>query len=201
MTFKQHRLVTLVSWGLFIILGLGVTFRFPLMTGFDQLIFTSLSHMVSQGVTSFAKVMTAVGSPLVLTILTLLLILLTQFKHLGRLIEIFAFYFGTSALGLVLKYLFQRQRPSHQLLADTGFSFPSGHSLCAALLFFTVYSITSKLPKASHVTIRILVGIFSLLVMLSRIYLRDHFPTDILGSILLSLGAYGIYQSYRSKEK
>ncbi|WP_425533495.1 phosphatase PAP2 family protein [Streptococcus uberis] len=39
-------------------------------------------------------------------------------------------------------------------------------------------------------SIRCVTFVFTLLVLLSRVYLRDHFPTDILASLSLDFSSY-----------
>lgn len=58
------------------------------------------------------------------------------------------FYFGTSALALVLKLVIHRSRPLYQLLPDSGFSSPSGHSVCAVLLLLMVLFLLKENPTS-----------------------------------------------------
>lgn len=58
------------------------------------------------------------------------------------------FYFGTSALALVLKLVIHRSRPLYQLLPDSGFSFPSGHSVCSVLLLLMVLFLLKENPTS-----------------------------------------------------
>ena len=87
---------------------------------------------------------------------------------------------------LLLKPLVARERPfafsDIQLLikAPTDYSFPSGHTYpafaAAALMFIYKY-------KA-----RIIVLIIACLIAFSRMYLYVHYPTDILGGIIMGIG-------------
>lgn len=94
-------------------------------------------------------------------------------------------------LGLIIgngmfKNIIARERPnwlnpSIVLLIDnpTDFSFPSGHTLasfsCVFILFFT----KDRLRYAALVS--------AILIAFSRLYLYVHFPSDILGAVVLSL--------------
>ncbi len=100
------------------------------------------------------------------------------------------FMFGSASV-LSLKTFFKVPRPfvAHpdfhivEIARSTagGFSFPSGHSENAAVLFASIASLTKK--KA----IRILCIIMIPLVMFSRLYLGAHYPTDVLGGCAVGL--------------
>ena len=62
------------------------------------------------------------------------------------------------------------------------FSFPSGHS-CA--------SFAAATALLGHLPLRIGIGlvILALLVALSRLYVGVHYPSDVLGGILVGIGA------------
>lgn len=157
-------------------------------------VFNGISH---PKLTMFFITITNIGSPLVMTIITVVFVCLTSYHDRKQLILYLGYYFATSAGGLFLKHLMARARPDHQLLVDTGYSFPSGHTLCVTLFLFLFYHVMRKSYKSSLYSIVALIGVgcFTILVIISRIYLRDHFPTDVLASILLSVGAFSLLNS------
>ncbi|MGH2313228.1 phosphatase PAP2 family protein [Streptococcus uberis] len=114
----------------------------------------------------------------------------THLSPVKQALFLMTFYFGTSALALVLKLVIHRSRPLYQLLPDSSFSFPSGHSVCAVLLLLMVLFLLKEKPTFLSLSIRCVTFIFTLLVLLSRVYLRDHFPTDILASLSLDFSSY-----------
>lgn len=72
----------------------------------------------------------------------------THLSPVKQALFLMTFYFGTSALALVLKLVIHRSRPLYQLLPDSGFSFQSGHSVCAVLLLLMVLSLLKENPTS-----------------------------------------------------
>lgn len=87
---------------------------------------------------------------------------------------------------LCLKPLIARPRPcwldtSAELLiaAPTDYSFPSGHALSSTIAA-TVLTLTSRRLATAAIPLAVLIAF-------SRLYLYVHFPSDILGGVLLGL--------------
>jgi len=92
--------------------------------------------------------------------------------------------FGGLVLSSLLKYLFARERPDlvpHLSHVYTS-SFPSGHSMLAAVVYLTLGSLLTPLVEQRALKIYFL-GIallLTLLVGISRVYMGVHYPTDVL---------------------
>lgn len=87
---------------------------------------------------------------------------------------------------LIIKNVVARMRPYQmdgaiQLIINkpSEFSFPSGHTLCSFGAAISIYLYKKKLG--------VLMLILASAIALSRMYLYVHFPTDILGGILLGI--------------
>ena len=111
-----------------------------------------------------------------------------MYEYIGKKI-ILGLALGAIIGNLMLKHLVARPRPfkidnTRALLikAPKDFSFPSGHTAASfaavAALYFTG---EKKLWKVSLV--------LAVLIAFSRMYLYVHYPTDILGGVLVGLGA------------
>ena len=94
---------------------------------------------------------------------------------------------AASAWTYVVKVTIGRLRPPGEaLVAASGFSFPSGHSLNSAVTYGLIALLIwrSALPTpARRVTVVVLV-ILVVLIGLSRIALGVHYPSDVLGGWL-----------------
>ncbi len=110
----------------------------------------------------------------------------------------------STAINLLVKELIQRPRPTpsqvNVVAALTTYSFPSGHvmfyvSFFGFLGFLALYLLK---PSAIRSLLLLLVGSLIALIGLSRIYLGEHWASDVLGSYLLgSLMLVAVVQLYR----
>ena len=108
----------------------------------------------------------------------------------------------TGILVALLKNVYQRPRPTIQhLVEEGGFSFPSGHALASTLVVGALVIIVSQRVKNRHLRhlLQVLLMVFILTIMTSRIYLGVHYPTDVLGSLFLGLGMLHIEFPYYDK--
>ncbi len=90
---------------------------------------------------------------------------------------------GNGLLNTTLKHVFERARPEHPTtwLTETGFSFPSGHSSGAVVTFgMLAYLATRLLPPRWHLPALVAAVLLAFTVGASRIFLRVHFPSDVL---------------------
>jgi len=94
-------------------------------------------------------------------------------------------------LNLLAKTLIHRARPSMDLVIIvkqiSGYSFPSGHVMFYTGFFGFICFLTYTLLKPSWIRTLLLVvfGSHIILVGLSRIYLGNHWASDVLGAYLL----------------
>lgn len=99
-------------------------------------------------------------------------------------------------LNVVLKQIVHRPRPEgFRLIAETGYSFPSGHSMIAMAFYGLLAWMVWHYEKDHFVKYLCMSG-FTLVVVavgLSRIYLGVHYATDVLAGFCVSLMWLGLY--------
>jgi undecaprenyl-diphosphatase len=105
-------------------------------------------------------------------------------------LKAFCMFAGAYALVEVVKKIVNEPRPPvalQAMAADKGGSFPSGHASVATTLcvVFVVLAVT----VGGRATALVLGGIYALAVAISRFYLGDHYPLDVLGGMLCALAA------------
>jgi undecaprenyl-diphosphatase len=132
-----------------------------------------------------ARDLTALGGYTVLTLLVgAVLGFLLIGRHYPAALLVFAATSGGAALSIVLKGVFSRPRPElvpHLSYVATS-SFPSGHSMLAAVTYLTLGALLARLvtrwrAKVYFMTVAVLLAG---LVGASRVYLGVHYPTDVL---------------------
>jgi membrane-associated phospholipid phosphatase len=89
-------------------------------------------------------------------------------------------WIGCGAVTALLKGIVDRERPNHQQSSRWDSSFPSGHTSTYCALA-TVYG--AKYPK-----LIIPLAVLGAGVAYSRVYLGDHYPTDVLAGAALGVG-------------
>jgi undecaprenyl-diphosphatase len=128
---------------------------------------------------------TALGSGTNLTIVTGILV---GFLCLNRRFRATGFLLSSLGSGLPLcqslKGLFARRRPTavpHLVDFDPA-SFPSGHSMGAALVYLTLGSIISRQVSGLRAKTYFLsvALVLAVIVGISRVYLGVHYPSDVL---------------------
>ncbi|OFK25307.1 phosphoesterase [Olsenella sp. HMSC062G07] len=100
------------------------------------------------------------------------------------------------ALNQVLKQIVHRPRPEgFRLIAESGYSFPSGHSMVAMAFYGLLAWMVWHYEKDRVVRWVCCLG-FSLVVVaigLSRVYLGVHYATDVIAGFCVSLAWLGLY--------
>lgn len=133
-----------------------------------------------------------VGAPLFVVLVTLLTSAALGRHGHRRLGLVMALgVYGGMLINTGLKFTFERQRPEtlEALIAEHGFSFPSGHVVGATLLYGFGALLAARWLRttggraAAAVGAMVLVG----LVALSRVYLGVHYLSDVLAAIALGV--------------
>ncbi len=99
----------------------------------------------------------------------------------------------SSLLDNIIKLIISRQRPPadlvHILTPTTGFSYPSGHAVFFTWMSFMIaVSIAPKIRPSYRPVLWTLAGLVIALTCISRVWAGDHWPSDVLGGVLLGVG-------------
>lgn len=154
------------------------------------------TFLISDFVTPIAKFITNFGGAVFLSIATIALLLLIKNKKIR--LSIFSNIVIITILNQLLKRILRRPRPTEfRIVEETGYSFPSGHSMVSmafyGYLIYLIYRyIKNKYVKWTLITI---LSILICLIGISRIYLGVHYTSDVLGGFLLSISYLVIYIS------
>ena len=177
---------------LFVILGYVVKFYPEQLIPFDSSIQIAIRGDLPAILTTiFREITRLIDLPIVISwaILLTAIFYLKKWKSESLLVA------GNLSLAGILivslKHLYQRPRPEIlHLVEEKGFSFPSGHSLAVTLLIGSLIIIVGQRVKDRTVKLilQILLGIYLVSVIISRVYLGVHYPSDVLASLCLGLG-------------
>ena len=188
---------------LFVILGYVIKFHSNYLKGFDRPIQTILRGDLPDSLTFFfSNVTSLINIPVIITWVVVLVGLFLYKKWWSEAILLAGNLALTGILVALLKNVYQRPRPTLQhLVEEGGFSFPSGHALASTLVVGALVIIVSQRVKNRHLRhlLQVLLMVFILTIMTSRVYLGVHYPTDVLGSPLLGVGILYIEFPYYDK--
>lgn len=142
----------------------------------------------SDPITSVMKSFTGLLDIPVLLVMTLIVTAFAPGKAPGRCVA--ANLIGSLVLNVVLKQIIQRPRPDgFRLIAETGYSFPSGHSMISMAFFGLLVWMVWSYEKDRRFRL-IWCTLFSLIIVMvgvSRIYLGVHYASDVLAGFCVSL--------------
>ena len=105
-------------------------------------------------------------------------------------------------LNQLLKRILQRPRPTeYRIIEETGYSFPSGHSMISMAFYGYLIYLIYKYVKNKYIKwiSIVLLSILICAVGISRIYLGVHYTSDVLGGFLISISYLIIYISAINK--
>jgi membrane-associated phospholipid phosphatase len=93
----------------------------------------------------------------------------------------------------IIKLVISRQRPPadivHILSPTTGFSYPSGHAVFFTWMsFMLAVIIAPKIRPAFRTILWIMAALVIVLTCLARVWAGDHWPSDVIGGVLLGVG-------------
>ncbi len=176
----------------FLVLTLAVKSQSDMISYLDNITSAFFQSIRNPDLTNLMTIISTVVSPLTTSLIALVILGYQYFLNQRIAVWLFMLFFGTNALALLLKDIIARHRPMNQLVFDSGYSFPSGHTISKFLLMILVLVVARQ--RLRRVLSQVVFVIFALVILasviFSRLYLENHFLTDILGSLLLGASSY-----------
>ncbi|CAJ1187487.1 phosphatase PAP2 family protein [Companilactobacillus paralimentarius] len=192
MIFKSNnhrKWLSLVYIIIFFLLEIMIVSNNSFILEFDHSIQNILGSMVSPINTKVFSTITFLGSPM-MDIIYLLLIMFILFKRGKKDSSLWIGFVLISGniIAFLVKMTVRRQRPLGKIIPASGYSFPSGHVFGTTLVILTLIFLILPTIKniATRKTITVLLITWLIIVAISRVYLRGHFPSDAIGSALLA---------------
>ena len=177
---------------LFMIIGYIVKFYPELLVSFDQPIQTAIRGDLPETLTLLFRAIThLIDIPV---IISWVLIVAFVFYRKQWKMESYLMLGNLALAGILIvtfKNIYQRPRPEIlHLVEEKGFSFPSGHSLAVTIMVGTLIVILSQRIKNTvwRKIVQILLSLYIVSVLVSRIYLGVHYPSDVIASLCVGLG-------------
>ncbi len=168
-------------------------FNKDIMNG-DIVGYNFVSHFISDTITPIAKLITSFGGPICLMLVTCILFVGIKNKKIGMAIGLNLII--VSVLNFILKGILQRPRPTeYRIIEESGYSFPSGHSMISMAFYGFIIYLIYKNIKNKYIKW----GLISFLIILitligvSRIYLGVHYTSDVIAGFLISISYLIIY--------
>ena len=177
---------------LFMIIGYIVKFYPEMLVGFDQPIQTAIRGDLPETLTLLFRAIThLIDIPV---IISWVLIVAFIFYRKQWKMESYLMLGNLALAGILIvtfKNIYQRPRPEIlHLVEEKGFSFPSGHSLAVTIMIGTLIVILSQRIKNTvwRKIVQILLSSYIFSVLVSRVYLGVHYPSDVIASLCVGLG-------------
>lgn len=166
----------------------------------DTSIYNYLMGKRNIALNEFVIKFTELGGVAIITTLTILAIIFMKKEHK---IMVLANVVIITILNQIMKHIFVRPRPEiMRLIEESGYSFPSGHSMVSTafygLLIYLIYkNVKNKYLKWAGC---IILSLLIIGICMSRVYLGVHYASDVIGGFLFSISYLIIYISiYKNK--
>jgi undecaprenyl-diphosphatase len=170
----------------------------------DDTIHNTVLHMHSEITTKIMHIITFFGSTpfMVGFAITLFLAFLIMKKKIYAISSASLIIIST-IINNVIKPLVGRARPEYITVVEKSLSYPSGHMMASTTMYgFIIYLIIkSNIENKYKYLFSCMLGVWIILIGISRIYLGAHFFSDVLGAFLASMSLLVIFMILNDKKK
>ena len=156
---------------------------------FDAVLAQDLHDRLSPGTQQLTALATQLGDPWLIVLAASAIGLVLALRRRWRLFVPWCVaLLGTAGSSQYIKHFVQRPRPldGHGFIAETGFSFPSGHTAGSVVFFgLLAYLLLRRLPPQHHRdTVAAAVALVTI-IGFSRVLLQVHYLSDVLAGYAL----------------
>ena len=170
-------------------------------TAFDRAVSLTLHQLGNPALDRVMQAFSTIGAaPVVLAIVVLVIAWSVKRNDYRAAATLMAVAVATECLNAILKFAFQRVRPSLWAVVTLhSYSFPSGEAMAAVAIYgMAAVVVVRPRPRAAR-SAEVGIPLLALLIGVSHVYLGVHWATDVLagfaaGAFLLSGGVYVLYR-------
>lgn len=155
---------------------------------FDNILYELINKLQNDNITAMFKLITNLGGVYVLISATIILGIFIKNNRVKLAIIINIIII--TIFNQLLKYIVQRPRPiENRLIKESGYSFPSGHSMISMAFYGLIIYFGHKYIKNKSIKniCIIFLSILILLIGISRIYLGVHYASDVIAGFMISI--------------
>lgn len=198
---KKNTIAIGIGLPIFLILAVSIMLHASWINGFDQF-FEQMVHIIPNLQGIMLKITFLADTKVDLIWMLLIAIILWIKKQHPLALNLVVSLISADAFGWIIKHIIQRARPMQHLAVDDGFSFPSGHTLgMSIIVFWLILIMIPALVKnrTDKIWLNVLLIVWLILVMISRVYLYAHYPSDVCGSVALGAMWIGLIDTLWDK--
>lgn len=201
MSNKKYILIILMGISLFTTVFLTYD---TYLSNMDKIIIDNVQGLESASLTRIISKVTDISDTMQSAIITAVIAIVLFVKKYKREAVYLAITMITCAIAVtVIKNIVKRPRPNvHRLIDISGYSFPSGHTLAATMLYLSLALILIRITKTNLKKLSLFIASIGVIfIAFTRIYLGVHYPTDTLAGMSLGITLVSIYHWLFFKSK
>lgn len=162
---------------------------------FDNSCYNMVSSLlITDMMTPVVKIITQFGGAYWLIGFSIFLLFIIKNRKIG--ISIILNLGLSVSINYTLKQILQRPRPTeYRIINESGYSFPSGHSMVSMAFYGYLIYLIYKYVKNKYVK-TILIMLLTILIVsigISRIYLGVHYTSDVIAGFIVAISYLIIY--------